>query len=113
MNLQIPEEEARKHLLAIPHSTCQKGVDRHWRVNGERKVTAQSVLWLFCWAKTGQNSEAARLASVRAFDSILPVRFADLNHTIDHGYARGARYSLGDIEEEFEQKLGKLGTGGL
>ena len=36
-------------------------------------VRAQSVLWLYCWAKTGMNSEAAR--QVAAGTALCPDRY--------------------------------------
>lgn len=107
MYLNVTVEEARKKLLSIPHSTCTKAIDEHWKVDGNGKVRAQSVLWLFCWAKTGMNSEQARQASVRVFDNILPRSFADLDAVLDHEYAREARYSLRNIEDEFELRIGQ------
>jgi len=45
-------------------------------VSPDGRVRAQSVLWLFCWAKTGMNSEEARQVSAQIFDEILPITFA-------------------------------------
>uniref|UniRef100_A0A7V4XU88 Uncharacterized protein n=1 Tax=Acidobacterium capsulatum TaxID=33075 RepID=A0A7V4XU88_9BACT len=105
MYLRVTAEEARKRLLSIPHSTCTKAIDEHWKVDQDGKVRAQSVLWLFCWAKTGMNSEEARRSSVLVFDTILSRSFASLDAVLDHQYARKARYSSGDIEDEFETRI--------
>lgn len=110
MNLTVPAEEAMKQLLSIPHSTCTKAINDHWRVNSDGRVRAQSVLWLFCWAKTGMNSEPARQASVRVFNNILPRSFADLDAVLDHAYARKARYSSQAIDEDLDLKLGTIST---
>jgi len=72
------------------------------------KVRAQSVYWLYCWAKTGMNSEEARQASVRVFDAILPVTFARFDAVTNHEYARLARYASADIEHELEETLARL-----
>lgn len=106
MHLIVPADEAIKQLLSIPHSTCTKAIDHHWRVDRDGNVRAQSVLWLFCWAKTGMNSEPAREASVSVFNNILPRSFADLDAVLDHEYARKARYSSQNIEEELDLKTG-------
>lgn len=108
MYLNRPLEEARRDVLSIPHKSCAKAVDRHWNVSPDGKVRAQSVYWLYCWAKTGMNSEEARQASVRVFDAILPVTFAGFDAIANHEYARLARYAPGDIEYELEQMLARL-----
>jgi hypothetical protein len=108
MHLIVPADEAIKQLLSIPHNTCTKAIDHHWKVGHDGKVHAQSVLWLFCWAKTGMNSEPARLASVRVLNNILPKSFADLDAVLDHAYARESRYSSHDIEEELDLKIGTM-----
>jgi len=95
-------------LLSIPHNTCAKAIDDHWKVDRDGKVRAQSVLWLFCWAKTGMNSELARQASVRVLNNILPRGFADLDALLDHEYAREARYSSRNIEDELELMIGQI-----
>jgi hypothetical protein len=63
-----------------------------WRAGPGADASAASFLWLFCWAKTGMNSEAARLASVEAFEEIFGLRFKDVDHRVDHGWARQMRY---------------------
>jgi len=107
MQLMVPADEARKMLLSIPHSTCSKAVDEHWKVDANGKVLAQSVLWLFCWAKTGMNSEQARQASVRVFNSEFPRSFEDIDAVLDHKYAREARYSTRNIEDELAFRIGR------
>jgi hypothetical protein len=112
MHLIVPSDEARKQLLSIPHSTCTKAIDDHWKVDRDGNVRAQSVFWLFCWAKTGMNSELARHASVRVLNNILPRSFADLDAVIDHEYAREARYSSRNIEDELELRIGQMPPAG-
>ena len=107
MRLKTSAEEAKKELLSIPHSTCAKAVEEHWKVDQNGAIRAQSVLWLFCWAKTGMNSEHARVASVRVFDKIMPISFADLDSLLDHEYARKGRYVSHDIEDEFRLSLAR------
>ena len=102
MHLRVSAEEARRQVLSIPHKSCAKGIVDHWKVDQDGTVRAQSVLWLFCWAKTGMNSEQARQASVRVFDTILPISFADLDAVLDHTFARESRYTSRDIEDEFK-----------
>jgi len=103
--LKVSSDEAEKHLRSIPHQRCLQGITTRWKVYKDGTVPAQSALWLFCWAKTGQGSENARLASIRAFDNILSKSFAELDAVLDHEYARRARYLSRDIEEEFERRI--------
>ncbi len=104
MHLKVSKEEALKQLRSIPHNSCRKAIERHWQVDGDGEVRAQSALWLFCWAKTGMNSEEARQVSVRVFDHLFPVSFAELDGVLDHAYARAARYSTQNIESEVSER---------
>jgi len=105
MKLNVSMEESKRQLRSIPHQTCLKAIDRHWVAKEDGTIQAQSILWLFCWAKTGQTSDHARQAAARVFDAILPVAFAKLNAVLDHRYARKMRASGRDIEKEFEQLI--------
>jgi len=107
MYLKKSIEEARKMVLSIPHTTCNRAVAENWSVEPDGRVRAQSVLWLFCWAKTGMNSAHARQVSIRIFDEILPISFADFDAAVDHEYARSSRYASHDIEHELEDLLGR------
>ena len=110
MYLQKSAQGAERLILSIPHRSCAKAIESNWSVSADGKVRAQSVVWLFCWAKTGMGSEQARQAAMSVFDQILPVRFADLDALLDHEYARKARYAAGNIEAQFERLLGTLSS---
>jgi hypothetical protein len=110
MKLKTSEERARKLILSIPHKTCTGAIDRHWKVNVDGTVPAQSVLWLFCWAKTGMNSQIARQESVRVFDEIFPIPFSAFDAVVDHEYARKGRYLDLNIDRELEDMLVKAQT---
>jgi hypothetical protein len=107
MQLRKSTDETRKLVLSIPHKTCARAFEENWKVGPNGTVRAQSVLWLFCWAKTGMNSEYARQAAMRVFDEILEVSFAQFNAAVDHEYARKARYASHDIEIELEEILSR------
>jgi hypothetical protein len=98
-------DEVDRLLRDIPHKTCTNAIDKYWKVGQDGRVRAQSVLWLFCWAKTGMGSEAARMQSVEVFNKVLPTRFEELDAVLDHDYARRARYLEGDIEETFGRAI--------
>ena len=61
IKLSVTFRRARELIEAIPHQRCRKGVMRHWKSGGNAGVTAQSICWLFCWAKTGMGSQPAAL----------------------------------------------------
>jgi hypothetical protein len=106
MKLKTSPEEAKRLILSIPHRTCAKAVEDHWSVNETNgEVRAQSALWLFCWAKTGMNSEDARIVAAQVFDQVMPLSFARFDTVVDHEYARECRYTPRNIERELEAKL--------
>jgi len=108
MHLRKSSDEARKLLLSIPHKTCARAISENWEVGQDGRVQAQSVLWLFCWAKTGMNSEHARQVAIRVFDEILPIGFAKFDAAVDHQYARKSRYVAHCIEHELENILSRI-----
>jgi hypothetical protein len=108
MHLKKSTDEARKLVLSIPHKTCERAIAENWKVGSDERVRAQSVLWLFCWAKTGMNSEHARRVAVRVFDEIMPISFAEFDAAVDHAYARESRYASHNIEHELEEILSGL-----
>ena len=105
MYLKKSTDEARKLVLSIPHKTCSRAITENWKVAPDGRVQAQSVLWLFCWAKTGMNSEHARQAAVCVFNEILPISFAEFDAAVDHEYARKERYASHSIEDELQEIL--------
>jgi hypothetical protein len=107
MYLKKSTDDARKLVLSIPHKTCTRAIAENWKVGPDGRVRAQSVLWLFCWAKTGMNSEHARQGAIRAFDDILPISFAEFDAAVDHQYARVSRYASHNIEHELEDILSR------
>lgn len=111
IKMKIPPHEALKLLKLIDHGTCQKGISTRWRVqkdqNGNDFVPAQSICWLFCWAKTGMNSEKAREQARRAFDAIFDQPFDGLERRLNHEWARVWRYAKGNLEPYFHSHIGR------
>jgi hypothetical protein len=104
MRLNLQNNEALQLLELIPHKTCRRAIPTHWVVIGGH-AKAQSVLWLFCWAKTGMNSPEAAAVSRDIFNRLFPVSFADFDARVPHDYARIHRYPAGNIERELAEKL--------
>jgi hypothetical protein len=108
MKLRVSFQRARTLIEQIPHSTCVRAAARRWHVTDDENVRAQSVLWLFCWAKTGMGSPVAAEEARRVFDLILPVTFDQVNARVDHEYARRGRYSRACIEAELDALLNRI-----
>lgn len=112
-SLRVEPETALQLLSQIPHAKCQNALEAHWHVDHENLAKAQSVLWLFCWAKTGLGSESARLEAQNVFNEILTHDCFDEKTTffdwfdarVDHEYARRYRYSPKYLEDELDSLL--------
>ncbi len=105
MKMSVSPERAKVLLGYIDHKTFQAGVVTHWRTTPDAQATAASFLWLFCWAKTGMNSEQARRAAVKAFDEIFERGFVEVDSRIPHDWAREKRYVLDLPDGELTRRL--------
>ena len=105
IQMQVTPEEARKLIGAIPHKSCQSGLQNHWVEGGDAGVTAQSICWLYCWAKTGMNSTDAAIQARRAFNQIFDKPYEWFDARVDHDWAREARYQPVYIENELDSML--------
>mgnify|MGYP001806121843 CR=1 FL=1 len=105
IKLRVETSELESHFKTVEHDTFQKALTEHWKVIGDN-VKAQSVCWLFCWAKTGMNSQNAMQQSRQVFDKIFQtITFSDFDKKVSHGWAREARYRTENIEEELNDLL--------
>jgi len=107
IKIQVSRDEAENLMDTVFHKTFQKARKIHWRINEDGYIWPQSVLWLFCWAKTGMGSKKTAQASQQIFDKIFPFSYNFFNSRIPHNYAREKRYSNEDIEKELEGMLAK------
>lgn len=105
IKLSVTFGRARALIEEIPHQRCHKGVMRHWNPGGNAGVTAQSICWLFCWAKTGMGSQLAACEAQRVFNAIFNNSFDWFDARVGYEWARDARYTNKDIESEFQQRL--------
>jgi hypothetical protein len=105
MKLLVTNAEALRLIQSIPHASCIEGSKNNWVVSDQGNATAQSALWLFCWAKTGMGSRKAAQAAKEVFDQIFPVKFVEFDARVDHQYARDNRYSDFDLEAELAERL--------
>jgi hypothetical protein len=59
MRLLVDNADAERLVASIPHRTCVDASENNWIVSDQGNAKAQSVLWLFCWGKTGMGSREA------------------------------------------------------
>lgn len=105
VKLKVEKKELENLFGEIKHDTFQKALAEHWKVKGQY-ITAQSICWLFCWAKTGMNSQNAMEQSRQVFDKVFStVTFSDFDKKVPHEWAREARYRTDNIEKELDDLL--------
>lgn len=107
MRLQVPSVQARRDLSTIEHASCQKAIPDHWIADQDGNVRTQSILWLFCWATTGQGSSRAANQARMVFNRIFDHSYEWLGSRINLEYAYRRRYAKFDIEGEFRARLGR------
>ena len=108
IQLKISKEEAEKALNYVQHEKFHKAIVRNWYVNGDGAIDGRSVCWLYCWAKTGMNSQDAAKAARRVFNEMFDVSFERFDAKVSHQWARTARYDTDRtaVEAELERLLG-------
>ena len=68
--LIISPADALGYVHSIPHKQYQDAIPAYWKVDTNGIVKAQSVLWLFCWAKTGMSSETTATTARRVMNRL-------------------------------------------
>jgi hypothetical protein len=101
-------DDSQRLLHSVGHKTFIGAIGHQWKQDAN-EVADHSVFWLYCWGKTGMNSESARQAAMRTFDAIFPVSFALFDEVVDHEQARRWRYAGFGAEQGMEQVLARLG----
>jgi len=110
IRLGVSPEEALRLLQQVPHDNFLKTLDSRWQVDDAGNVKAQSIYWLFCWAKTGNSSLDAAEACRSVFNKIFDKTKYNMTYNwfdskIDHEWAQKARYKPGNIEFDFQRRL--------
>lgn len=106
IQIKVSSKQLSNYLNGITHKTFQQGLINHWVVYKNNCVNAQSVFWLFCWAKTGMNSQSSMKQVQNIFDNIFKdINFRDFDKLVPHKEARKLRYRKGNIEHEIEKYL--------
>ena len=97
--MRVSTDTALLILDRVNHGNFRRALHRHWVILTDGRVKPQSVMWLFCWAKTGQNSSTAAEEARSAFNEIMIRPFEWYDTRIPHEFARRSRYSSQDIAE--------------
>jgi hypothetical protein len=106
MELRVSHGEELEIFEELQSFYFQQAISKNWDVFPNNHVKAQSVLWLFCWAKTGLTSETHAKIARRIFNKIMSKSYEYCNDRIPHEFARKYRYSKND--QLVENKLAKL-----
>jgi hypothetical protein len=108
IHLRVSKEEAMKALNSVQHDKFRKAIARNWYVDANGAIIGRSVCWLYCWAKTGLNSQDAAMKARQLFDEIFDVSFDRFDAKVNHQWARRARYDTDRraVEAELERQLG-------
>jgi hypothetical protein len=105
INIKVAPEKSQKILRTVDHSTYLDALPGHWRVFEDGQPRAQSICWLFCWAKTGINSEKAKQQAREVFNRLFDKSFEWFDRRVPHDWAREARIKPGNLESELEKYL--------
>lgn len=105
IHMRVTSKEARSLIREIPHKACQSAAQNKWVAGGAAGVTAQSICWLYCWAKTGMNSADAAVQAKQAFNQIFDKPYEWFDSRVAHEWARMTRYQHGDLEPELARRL--------
>jgi hypothetical protein len=92
IHLKVSKEEAEKALNYVQHEKFHKAIVRNWYVDAEGAIDGRSICWLYCWAKTGLNSQDAAMKARQLFNELFDVSFDRFDAKVNHQWARDARY---------------------
>ncbi len=94
-------------LNGVNHATFQSASVGHWDNEVKSCVPAQSVCWLFCWAKTGEGSPEAKQQAENLFNQVFAdFKFADFDKKVTYQWALDHRYDKDDCDAKLAEKLG-------
>ena len=107
VQLIVTQKEALSELRNISHQKCRNAIERRWHVTDNGQVKAQSVCWLYCWAKTGMGRKQAASEAEQVFNKIFNITVSDFDVRIPEAlkWARDNRYHFNDIEDKLNSHL--------
>jgi hypothetical protein len=109
IKIRVARDDVPKILRKVGHGKYLDALESHWKVFEDGQPQAQSICWLFCWAKTGNNSKIAEQEAKNVFNRLFDKPFEWFDKRVPHNWAREARYRQGNIESELEHFLKKTG----
>jgi len=93
LKLRVPFERAHQLLETVNHARFQAALHEHWKSDENGNIRPPSVLWLFCWAKTGMGSQHVAQEVRKIFDQIFEHSYQWLEARVTHEYAKAKRYT--------------------
>jgi len=105
IKVRVAPEDAQKILRTVDHEKFLNALESHWKVFEDGHPRAQSICWLFCWAKNGINSKRTEQEAKDVFNRLFDKSFEWFDRRVPHNLAREARYKPGNIESELEHYL--------
>jgi hypothetical protein len=105
IRLTVTPADAGARLDEIENDRFHSAVAGHWTLADEPCVPIPTVCWLFCWAKTGGNSQPTAEALRPVFTSLLDISYEEFDNCVPHQWARNSRYSTRDLESELRVYL--------
>jgi len=105
IRLKVKPDQVQKILRLVDHRKYLDALDSQWKVFEDGHPLAQSICWLFCWAKTGNNSKKAAQEATDVFNRLFDKPFEWFDRRVPHNWARDVRYKPGNIESELERYL--------
>ena len=104
IRLKVKPDQAQKILRMVDNRKYLDALESHWQVFEDGHPRAQSICWLFCWAKTGINSKRVAQEATDVFNRLFDKSFEWFDRRVPHNWARDARYKQ-NIESELERYL--------
>ncbi|HPW17815.1 MAG TPA: hypothetical protein PLP83_05485 [Candidatus Aminicenantes bacterium] len=98
VQLKLDVYDAEAWIHSVQNNRFQEAIEGNWFVDGQGRVKAQSVLWIYCWAVTGMGSIDTARDVQEVFDRIFPFTYNFFKSKVDHEWAREKRYAACDIE---------------
>ena len=107
IKMKVTFEESLSFIEDIPHKSCLRAIENNWKPGGSAGVTAQSICWLFCWAKTGMSSKNAAREARHAFNEIFDRSYEWFDKKVPHEVARQLRGTSSNVESHLNSYLSK------
>lgn len=84
ISLKIPFDQASRLIEGIDDPYCQQGRKNYWMPDDNTGVAAHSILWFYCWAKTGKGNNEIAEEAQNIFDEIFDCSYRDFDKMICH-----------------------------